>query len=214
MPNAVTPTPSPTAQPPRLTVSIQRLLADRYATGDEAAAWEPPPMARRPDPRLLASAVRELERGLAPATAAHMRRCVHKLFVLPSAAADMTSAALMADNFIDACGHLPDDLWSAGTLELLQTRSFRPTPAELIGAVGPRLHERRRMLERAKQMLAPATAAAGAKAATRFAPEPEAVRLKATVERWRRHRDSFLAPVLRRSAERAERRLAELGEGA
>lgn len=181
---------------------MRRLLADPYATGDELPPWSPP--ARVPEERALTEAVRELERGLRPAAPEHMRRCVHKLFVLPTAGSDRTSAALMADNFIDACGHLPNDLWSAATLELLQTKSFRPTPAELLRAVDRAFAERRRMLARARAMLS------SARTEPPFVPEPEELRLRATVERWRRHKDSFLAPVLRRSAEQAERRLAEL----
>lgn len=189
-------------RPLQLSASMRRLLADPYTAGDDVPAWSPP--ARLPEARVLTEAVREIERALRPATAAHMRWCVHKLFVLPTAGSDTTSAALMADNFIDACGHLPDDLWSAGTLELLQTKSFRPTPAELLRTVDRKLAERRRMLGRAKGLLAAKPAAAP------FVPEPEEVRLKATIDRWKRHEGSFLAPMLQRSAERAERRLAEL----
>lgn len=59
----------------------------------------------------------------------------------------------MADNFLDACGHFPDDLWTWGTTELLKTCTFRPSPAEMVKLVDPRYGERQRMAQRCALML-------------------------------------------------------------
>lgn len=127
------------------------MLADPYSLGDVVPAWQPPEVP--PETSRLRAAALELELGLQPATPGHMQWCVNKLFVLPTRDVSTVTAAFAADNFIDACGHFPDDLWSAGTIELLQSKTFRPSPAELVAAIGPKYRERQRMLERVKIML-------------------------------------------------------------
>lgn len=137
--------------PPNLTESLRRSLADTLSLGDEVAKWEPP--AALPRPEALRPAIAELERSLKPAAPEHMRWCVGKLVSLPTRNGDHIKAAVHSDNFIDACAHFPADLWSAGTLELLQGSTFRPSPAELYAAVNKRYEQRKRMLERARLML-------------------------------------------------------------
>lgn len=127
------------------------MLADPFSLGGEVAAWQPPEVP--PETAKLRAAVVELDQGLRPATPGHMQWCINKLFVLPTRDGSAVTAAFAADNFIDACGHFPDDLWSAGTLELLQTKTFRPSPAELVAAIGAKYRERQRMLERVNLML-------------------------------------------------------------
>ena len=134
-----------------MTESLRRSLADPFHLGDEIPKWEPP--AAIPRPETLRPAIAELERTLTPAESPHQQWCVGKLFVLPTRDGTPVKAAMQADNFIDACGHFPTDLWTAGTIELLQSSTFRPSPAELFAAVNPRYQLRQRMLERAKSML-------------------------------------------------------------
>lgn len=136
-----------------MTESLRRSLADTFSLGDAPTTWEPP--AALPERTTLRGAVVELERSLRPATPAHVQWCVGKLMVMPARGGDFTKAAMQTDNFIDACGHFPDDLWSAGTLELLQTKTFRPSPAELFAVISAKYDQRRRMLDRAKWMLNP-----------------------------------------------------------
>ena len=131
------------------------MLADPFSLGGELIAWEPPGDAewcRRERPRIQV-AKGELERGLMPPTPSHVQWCVAKLFALPTRDGTAAAAALQADNFIDACGHIPDDLWTWATTELLKTSTFRPSPAEMVKLVEPKYAERQRMLERVKLML-------------------------------------------------------------
>jgi hypothetical protein len=138
---------------PRLPESLRRLLADPLSLeGDPAPAmWQAPDVP--PESSTLRAARHELERALQPAARGHMEWCVNKLFVLPTRAGTAQEAAFQADNFIDACGHFPDDLWTAATLKLLQTKKFRPVPAEMVEVIGHDFTERQRMLERIRVML-------------------------------------------------------------
>lgn len=131
------------------------MLADPFSLGGEIVAWEPPGDAewcKRERPRIQV-VKGELERSLMAPTPSHMQWCVRKLFALPSKDKTTLSEALMADNFLDACGHFPDDLWTWATTELLKTSTFRPSPAEMVKLVEPKYAERQRMLERVKLML-------------------------------------------------------------
>ena len=159
------------------------MLADPFHLGDEIPRWEPP--AALPRPETIRPAIVALERALHPGTPRHMQWCVGKLIVLPSRGSGITTAAMQADNFIDACGHFPDDLWSAGTLELLQTKTFRPSPAELFATISARYDQRKRMLERAKWLANP-TAGTPDKPAPPPAPESRADRLRAMRNSFRR----------------------------
>lgn len=140
------------ARAPRLTESARRLLADPFRMeGEGHRDWEPPEVP--PESVKLRAWAQELETCLKPATPGHMQWCVGKLMVLPSRSGDFATSAVQADNFIDACGHFPDDLWSTATLKLLQTKRFRPTPAEVVELIGPDFVVRQRMLDRTNTML-------------------------------------------------------------
>lgn len=185
------------AKAPNLPESVRRLLADPYSLGDDVPPWNPP--AVPPDSSSLRAAAVQLQQGLLPASPGHMQWCLNKLFVLPTREGTAVKAAFQADNFIDACGHFPDDLWTAGTLELLQTMTFRPSPAELFKTVSAKHAERQRMIERVKVML-------GGKAAERpavFVPDSREVILRTTLK-WARKRGDAA------KAARYERELAQL----
>lgn len=117
----------------------------------------------------------ELDRALQPASPGHMQWCLNKLFVLPTRDGAAVTTAFQADNFIDACGAFPDDLWSAATLEILQTKTFRPVPAEMVEIIGAKFRERQRMLERVNVMLGGAVQIEAPKP---FVPELDDVRLR------------------------------------
>jgi hypothetical protein len=143
------------AKPPSLTASQRRLLADPFSLGGELVAWEAPGDAewcRRERPRIQA-VKGELERSLMAPTPSHVEWCVRKLFALPSKNASEMDKALQTDNFMDVCGHFPDDLWTWGTTELLKTSTFRPSPSEMVKLLEPKYAERQRMLDRCKSML-------------------------------------------------------------
>lgn len=171
------------APPPSLTESQRRLLADPFRLeGEGDVAWQPP--AVPPDASRVRAVIAELERGLAPVNPKYAEWCVQKLFVLPTQNGDGLSAAVMADNFIDACGHFPDDLWQTATLELLRGCTFRPSPAEMVKIAAPKFSERQRMLERCKRLLLPRGAKADEPAEQPLATRAE--RLAHTRDTWRR----------------------------
>lgn len=132
---------------PQLEASLLRLLADSL-TGEPWKLPEVPPETTK-----LRTAKIELERCLVGAGPKHMRDCVSKLAVLPTKDGNILNFALYADNFIDACGDIPPDLWTAGCIELLKVKTFRPSPAELNAVVQKQLNRRQDMLFRVKQML-------------------------------------------------------------
>ncbi len=153
-----------------------------------------------PETSILKAGRTELERALQPATPGHMQWCLNKLFVLPTRDGAAVTTAFQADNFIDACGAFPDDLWSAATLEILQTKTFRPVPAEMVEAIGSRFRERQRMLERVNVMLG---GQAQLEAPKPFVREPEDVRLRTVKSGWLR-----VGNIDR--ANKAEAKLAEI----
>lgn len=115
---------------------------------------------------------------------------------------------MRTEGWLDACGHLPDDLWTAGTLELLKTKTYMPSPAEMIEVVGKRFTERERMLLRARSML-PSTAPKAP--ATAFVAEPLEHRLRHAIWRgWEAKTGPghFMAAKMWEWGCRAERELA------
>ncbi len=78
---------------------------------------------------------------------------------------------------------------------------------EMVKHVTPLLEKRRNDLWRTKRIIECQNAPAKAKA---FQPEPRDIQLRATIARWRKHGDHFMAGRLRESAIRAELELADL----
>jgi len=174
------------------------LLADPFSLGDELVAWTPP--AVPPETATLRAGLAELEGGLQPASPGHMTWCLNKLFVLPTRDGLKLTSAFQADNFIDVCGEFANDLWTEATIEILKTKTFRPTPAEMLAIVGPKAALRRRMVERIKIMISGKVQLEKPKP---FVREPEDVRLRTVRDGWFRVGD-----VAR--ANKAEARLAEI----
>lgn len=214
MPNVTTRTAGPltAAPPPSLTASQRRLLADTLSLGDAVqspdpfASWSAP--ATLPEPARVKAVIAELDRGLQPTRPQFLKWICDKLSALPSQGANATNAAFWTDNVIDVCREYPEDLLQSACLELLKTRQWRPTPAEIVRTIEAKHSERRRMLARAKRLLPEASKPTEAPA---FTPEPEEDRLRATIRRFLDGNvGSFLRPMLQRSAIAAEKRLAEI----
>jgi hypothetical protein len=167
------------APPPSVTESQRRLLADPYRLeGEGEVAWTPPAVR---NPASVKRVVHELERGLAPTRPIYLKWICDKLSALPTQASNGLNAALWADNVIDTCAHYPEDLLQAATLEVLRTKTFRPSPAEIVGIIDPRYRERQRMLDRARSLLAPIAAAEQP-----FVQDPLDVRLRTMRDSFRR----------------------------
>lgn len=188
------------------------MLADTLSLGDVApspdpfASWVLP--AVLPDPDRVKRVIGELDRGLQPTRPEFLKWICDKLSALPSQGANAVNAALWTDNVVDVCEGYPEDLLQGACLELLKTRTFRPSPAEIVKLIEPKHSERKRMLARARRLLPDTAKPAGAET---FQPEPEDVRLRGMIDRFHRCRPgSFLRPILQRSAIAAEKRLAEI----
>lgn len=163
-----------TASAPSLPASLRRLLADPYSLGSEIVEWTPP--AVPPEMAALRAARQELERTTQPGSAGHIAWCLGKMAKgMAHRKADATDWAMRTEAWAEACGHFPDDLWSKATLELLQTKTYFPAPAEMVAIVGATFSERQRMLERVRVMLGGQTRIERART---FAPEPEVDRLR------------------------------------
>jgi hypothetical protein len=187
-----------------MTESQRRLLADPFRLeGEGEVTWAPPAVR---NPAAVKRVVDELTRGLLPTRAEFLKWICSKLSALPTQTSTGLNAALWADNVIDVCEHYPEDLLQSATLELLKTRTFRPSPAEIVAVIEPRYGERQRMLDRAKSLVAPIE-----QAAKPFEPEPLEVRLRAAIDRWERNKDHpMMADRLRKTAIESEIRLAEI----
>lgn len=149
------------------------MLADPYRLeGEGDVAWTPTAAIH---PASVLRVVGELERGLLPTRPPYLKWICDKLSALPTQNGTGLNAAIWADNVIDTCGHYPEDLLQAATLELLRTKTFRPSPAEIVAVIEPHYSERQRMLDRAKSMEKPAEAAAS-KPAPKCVPEAERLR--------------------------------------
>jgi len=150
------------------------LLADPFSLGADLAPWVPPTVP--PESAALRAARNELERTLQPGSRGHIAWCLGKMAKgMAHRKGDATDWAMRTEAWADACGHFPDDLWSTATLELLQTKTYFPAPAEMVEIVGPKFSERQRMLERIKIMLGGQAQVEKPKV---FTPEPEADRLR------------------------------------
>lgn len=147
------------------------MLADPYRLeGEGEVAWTAPAVR---NPAAVKRVVDELTRGLLPARSAFLKWICDKLSALPTQTSTGLNAAFWTDNVIDTCDHYPEDLLQTATLELLRTKTFRPSPAEIVAIIEPRYGERQRMLERAKSLQAPID-----QAAKPFEAEPVEVRLR------------------------------------
>lgn len=180
--------------------SLRRSLADPFSLGDDLPTWHPPALGSfKPD--TVRAGIRELERALQPGSPGHIAWCVGKMsHAMASRKGDATTWAMRMEGWLDACGHFPDDLWNAGTIELLQTKTYFPSPSEMVALIGPKYLERKRMLDRAKSML---TGPAGA-------PEKPAEKpLESRLERLQHTRSIYVRMKRIVDVERIDREIAK-----
>jgi hypothetical protein len=161
--------------------------------------WTPPKVG---NPAAVKRVVEELDRGLKPARPIYLKWICDKLSALPTQTSNGLNAALWSDNVIDVCSHYPEDLLQTAALDLLRTKTFRPSPAEIVAVIEPRYLERQRMLERARLLMAPI-----AKAAEPFKGEPLDVRLRSMRDSLVRygHTDVEAAPIRARAGDLEQR---------
>lgn len=186
--------PPTAAPPPSMTESQRRLLADPFRMeGESAVDWQRPSMGDLVraglgttvggiDNRRVERLAAEVARGTQATRSELLKWLCDKLCALPTQNATALNAAIWTDNVMDVCGHYPEDLLQTATLELLKTKTFRPSPAEIVAVIEPRYAERQRMLQRIKSLLAPAP-----EAPKPFEPEPRAVRLRSMRDSYRKH---------------------------
>lgn len=175
----------PAKKIPSLPASARALLADIFSLADEPGKWEPPPPALTPKPTELRSWISTLEAQLEPAGGSHIGFLVNTMANSMAMRNGQTQQmASRTDGWLLACGALPADLWTEGCTELLRTKTFMPSPGELMAIVGRKFEERRRMLKRAQHMLGDDRDAAKPKA---FEIEPRPVRLRSMRDSYRKH---------------------------
>ncbi|CAB4167502.1 hypothetical protein UFOVP860_24 [uncultured Caudovirales phage] len=136
--------------------SLKQVLADPFAFGDHPdVQWRVPE--KLPPTQDLALGINILEAQLQRVDRKHAAFCLSKILVGFNERKTGDEAKLLLEVWLEANGDLPNDLWSAGVLELLQTHKFgMPKPVHLREAVAARLTERTTKLTRARAMLAKA----------------------------------------------------------
>lgn len=142
--------------------SLKRALADALVLDHPDAPWRPPE--QLPPSADLRRGVAILEQQLAGVDRKHAAWCIGKLASGFNERLTRDEASLRVEVWLEACGDLPADLWSAATVDLL--RSWKrddhfgrvPEPSDFRGAVQDRLARRALDLQRAKAMLAKANA--------------------------------------------------------
>ncbi len=139
-----------------------------------------------PDRREVQAAVDSLRALLTKAPNGHIGFWVTTMANSMAMRQGQTSTmASRTDGWLLACGELPTDLWTSGCTELLRTKTFMPSPGELMAIVGRKFEERRRMLKRAEWLLGEGDP----KKPKPFVQEPLTVRLRTIRDAWRRRGD-------------------------
>ncbi len=178
------------------------MLADPYRLeGEGDVPWTAPSVH---NPASVKRVSAELDRSLHPTRPAFLKWICDKLSALPTQTSTGINAALWTDNVIDVCSDYPEDLLQSGCLELLRTKTFRPSPAEIVAVIEPKFAERKRMLDRARSMLAPIT-----KAEQPFVQEPREVRLRTMRDSFRKHGQPLKAAQYERELAAVENREPE-----
>lgn len=139
---------------------MRRALADALVLDHPDAPWRPPE--QLPPAADIRRAVAVLEAQLTGTDRKHASYCVGKLIAGFNERMTKAEADLRTETWFDACGDIPNDLWSAGTIDLL--RSWKrddhygrvPDPSDFRAIVHDRLARRALELHRARTMLAKA----------------------------------------------------------
>lgn len=148
--------------------------------------WSPP--AIPPATADLRAALQILEADAAPATPKHVAWCLAKLMMAfePATKLSGEETKLRAAVWLEACGDLGDSLWSTATLAAIQSSKWMPKPAEFRALVGRQIEDRARKIDRCKIMLSGQVERVDPKSPKPFTPEPEAVRIRAMRDSFRR----------------------------
>ena len=180
--------------------SLKRALADPFAWGNHPdIPWRLPDKLP-PTPDLVRGA-ELLQAQLARVDRKHAAYCLGKLLVGFNERKTADETKLLLEVWLEACGDVPNDLWSAGILELLKTHKFgMPKPPHFREAVDAELKERQKHLKRAQEMLDKARETPKPAA---FVREPQDVRIRGL-------RDSFRRIGKVAKAASYERQLAEM----
>lgn len=172
--------------------SLKQALADPFAFGNHPdVPWRlPEKLPPFPD---LQAGVRILEGQLQRVDRKHAAFCLSKLLVGFNERKTGDEVRMLLEVWIEACGDLPADLWSTGTLGLLQTHKFgMPKPVHLREQVADRFNERATNLRRAQEMLG--VAREGPKAGAPWvSPETMADRLRGMRNSFRKVGNVFKA---------------------
>jgi len=196
-----------------LPASLKRALADSFALGHPDIPWQLPE--NLPPVAEIRTGIDVLKTQLARVDRRHAAYCIAKLVSGFNEKLSREESALRLEVWIEACGDIPNDLWSAGTLHLL--RSWKrdehygraPEASDLRAAIEKELAKRQESLRRAVSMLE----AAADKKPEPAQAEPVEHRLRGAIWRgWhaRVNGGHFMAERLWGWAQKAERELAEI----
>lgn len=212
MPN-ITPTSGPqksaAASQEPLPLTLKRALADALVLDHPDAPWRPPE--QLPPAVDLRRGVAVLEGQLRPVDKKHAAYCLSKLDAAFNLHLDDDAVEMKLGIWLEACAGVPNDLWSAGILDLI--RSWKrddhygrtPEPADFLGVVKDRIERRQRDLQRTQAMLRQATQGS----AKPFVADPRHVVLL-TLLKWQERPGSIAFNVL--NAAKTRRDLAALAE--
>ncbi len=195
--------------------SVERALADALSLDGTDVAWDAKDR-ELPTVTDLRHSIEILT--VPPADPKHMAWCLAKLQIafeshLPRPSDETTKRRIAV--WAETNADLGNDLWSEATMHCLQNAKYgMPKPPDFRRAVLEKFTARQRRLDRCRRMMAlhgeAFDAKRGAKPAA-FTPEPEEVRLRASIKRFHDCGvGSFLRPMLQRSAIAAEKRLADI----
>jgi hypothetical protein len=147
-----------------LPASLRQALADALVLDHPDAPWQPP--AVLPPAVDLRAGIAILEAQTRPVDRRHAAHCIAKLLSGFNERLTKEEAELRLEVWLEACGHVPNDLWSSATIELLQgwqrDKHYGRVPeaSDLLAAVKARLDRRLRDLERCRIMLRSTSATA------------------------------------------------------
>lgn len=149
---AANPATAPTVR--RLPSGVERAMADSLSLEHPDVVWTLPPSL--PSLADLRVAVEILEGQAAPATRKHIAWCISKLSMAfePGTKLEPEDMTFRASIWLESCGDLGDELWSAATLAAIQSSKWMPKPAEFRTLVSGKLEARAKRLKRCREMLA------------------------------------------------------------
>lgn len=137
---------------------LRQALADALVLDHPDAPWQPPE--QLPPENDIRLGITLLERQVGGCDRAHAAYCVAKMMAAFNERMTKAESDLRTSVWFEACGDVPNDLWSAGTIELI--RAWKrdehfgrvPEPSDMRAVVEDRLRRRSTDLQRCRVMLA------------------------------------------------------------